>query len=66
MSENDFKEMLVEKSKELKDWIEDMSVNLDKWKFSMEDTKEGTRIDSPSLPEYLHQGARDGGRLVMP
>jgi hypothetical protein len=45
MSENDFKEMLVEKSKELKDWIEDMSVNLDKWKFSMEDTEEGTRIE---------------------
>ena len=45
MSENDIKDMLMEKSQELKSLLEDMSANLDKWRFSIEDTKEGTRVE---------------------
>jgi hypothetical protein len=35
----------MEKSQELKSLLEDMSANLDKWRFSIEDTKEGTRVE---------------------
>jgi len=45
MSENDIKAMLIDKSQELKSLFMDMSANLDKWKFSIEDTKEGTRVE---------------------
>jgi hypothetical protein len=45
MSETDIKEMLMEKSQELKNLFKDMSANLDKWKFSIEDTKDGMRVE---------------------
>jgi hypothetical protein len=45
MAENDMKDMLIEKSQELKKLFKDMSADLDQWKFSIEETKEGTRVE---------------------
>jgi hypothetical protein len=45
MSDYDIKEIIIEKSQELKSLFKDMSTNLDKWKISIEDTKEGTRVE---------------------
>ena len=45
MSENDVKEMLIEKSQEFKKMLKDHGANLEQWKFSIEETKEGTRVE---------------------
>jgi hypothetical protein len=45
MAETDLKEALTEKSMELKKMFKDMSATLEQWKFSIEDTKEGTRVE---------------------
>jgi len=45
MPENDMKDMLIEKSQELKKLFKEMSADLEKWKFSIEETNEGTRVE---------------------
>lgn len=45
MSENDMKDMLIEKSQELKKMLKDHGANLEQWKFSIEETKEGIRVE---------------------
>ncbi len=45
MPETDIKEAITEKSNEIKKMLKDMSATLEQWKFSIEDTKEGTRIE---------------------
>ena len=45
MPETDIKETITEKSNEFKKMLKDMSATLEQWKFSIEDTKEGTRIE---------------------
>ena len=45
MPETDIKEALTEKSMEIKKMLKDMSATLEQWKFSIEDTKEGTRVE---------------------
>ena len=45
MHETDIKEAITEKSMELKKMFKDVSATLEMWKFSIEDTKEGTRVE---------------------
>lgn len=45
MAERDISEVLTEKSQELKDMFKDLEANMEQWKFSIEDTKEGTRVE---------------------
>lgn len=45
MSETDIKEILIEKNQEFKNLFKEMSANLEQWKFSIEETKEGTRVE---------------------
>ena len=45
MPETDIKDAITEKSLEIKKMFKDMSATLEQWKFSIEDTKEGTRVE---------------------
>jgi flagellar motor protein MotB len=45
MVDRDISEVLTEKSQELKKMFKDIEANLEQWKFSVEDTKEGTRVE---------------------
>ena len=45
MTETDIKDAITEKSMELKKMFKDVSAALEMWKFSIEDTKEGTRVE---------------------
>ena len=36
---------LNEKNLELKKWFKDMNAEMEQWKFSVETTKEGTRVE---------------------
>ncbi|MCG7845106.1 MAG: hypothetical protein MIO90_06725 [Methanomassiliicoccales archaeon] len=45
MAERDISEVLTEKSQELKKMFKDVEANMEQWKFSVEDTKEGTRVE---------------------
>jgi hypothetical protein len=44
-TETNIKEALTEKSMEIKELFKDVSATLEQWKFSIEDTKEGTRVE---------------------
>ena len=45
MGKDDVGNILKEKSLELKKWFKDVSAVLEQWKFSVEDTKEGMRVE---------------------
>jgi hypothetical protein len=45
MPETDIKDAITEKSLEIKKMFKEMSATLEQWKFSIEDTKEGTRVE---------------------
>jgi hypothetical protein len=45
MAEKEITEVLSEKGTELKKMFKDMSANLEQWKFSVEETKEGMRVE---------------------
>jgi hypothetical protein len=45
MAEKDIKEVLDEKSRDLKKMFRDMQATLEQWKFSIEETKEGIRVE---------------------
>jgi hypothetical protein len=45
MPETDIKDAITEKSMEIKKMFKEMSATLEQWKFSIEDTKEGTRVE---------------------
>jgi hypothetical protein len=55
MAETDLKEALTEKSQELKKMFKDMSATLEQWKFSVEDTKEGTRVEIHATALIKHK-----------
>jgi len=46
MAEKDVVEALNEKSQDLKDMFKDLQANLEQWKFSIEENKEGMRIET--------------------
>ncbi len=41
----DIVETLNEKSQDLKEMLKDMQANLEQWKFSIEENKEGIRVE---------------------
>jgi hypothetical protein len=45
MADKDITEVLNEKGTEIKKMFKDMKANLEQWKFSVEETKEGMRIE---------------------
>ena len=45
MAKDDVGDMLKEKGLELKKWFKDVSAVLEQWKFSVEETKEGMRVE---------------------
>jgi hypothetical protein len=45
MPERDISEVLTEKSQELKKLFKDIEATMEQWKFSVEDVKEGTRVE---------------------
>ncbi len=46
---------LKAKSLELKKWFMDLDANLEQWKFSVEDTKEGMRVELHAVALIKHQ-----------
>ena len=49
---------IKEKSLELKNFFKDVQAELDQWKFSVEETKEGTRIEVHAVALVRHR--KDG------
>ena len=45
LAEKDISEVLSEKGVEIKKMFKEMKANLETWKFSLEDTKEGIRVE---------------------
>ena len=45
MADSDMASVISEKGKEIKKMFKDMEANLETWKFSMEESKEGMRIE---------------------
>jgi hypothetical protein len=45
MGKDEVGDILKEKSLELKKWFKDISAVLEQWKFSVEETKEGMRVE---------------------
>jgi hypothetical protein len=45
---------LKAKSLELKKWFMDMDAKLEQWKFSVEDTKEGMRVELHAIALIKH------------
>jgi hypothetical protein len=45
MAEKDITEVLSEKGTEIKKMFKDMKANLEQWKFSVEETKDGMRVE---------------------
>ena len=45
---------LKTKSQELKKWFMDMDAKLEQWKFSVEDTKEGMRVELHAVALMKH------------
>jgi hypothetical protein len=45
MPEKDISAVLSEKGQEIKKMLKDFEATLEQWKFSVEDTKEGTRVE---------------------
>jgi len=45
MADESVAHKLKEKSAELKKWLQNMNAEIEQWKFSVEDTKEGLRVE---------------------
>jgi hypothetical protein len=45
MAENDMASVISDKGKEIKKMFKDMEATLETWKFSMEESKDGMRIE---------------------
>jgi len=45
---------LRKKSLELKKWFKDMNAEMEQWKFSIEDTKEGLRVELHAVALMKH------------
>lgn len=54
MVTKDVKYIMNEKSLELKKWFKDISAVLEQWKFSVEETKEGTRVELHAVALIKH------------
>jgi hypothetical protein len=45
---------LTAKSNELKKWFKDMNAEMEQWKFSVEDTREGVRVELHAVALMKH------------
>ena len=50
---------LKTKSQELKKWFMDMDAKMEQWKFSVEDTKEGMRVEMHAVALIKHPKEKD-------
>ena len=50
---------LKAKSLELKKWFMDLDAKLEQWKFSVEDTKEGMRVELHAIALVKHPKEKD-------
>jgi hypothetical protein len=53
---------LKAKSLELKKWFMDMDAKLEQWKFSVEDTKEGMRVELHAIALIKHPKEKSKAR----
>jgi len=61
MGEEDVGDILKEKSLELKKMLKDIRAVLEQWKFSVEETKEGLRVELHAVALIKHP-KRDAGK----
>ncbi len=54
MADKNIGKMLNEKSTELKKWFKDLNAKMEQWKFSVEDTKEGIRVELHAVVLIKH------------
>jgi len=47
---------LKQKSSEIKKWFMDLDAKMEQWKFSIEDTKEGMRVEMHAVALIKHTG----------
>jgi hypothetical protein len=59
MSKEDVSKELKAKSLELKNFFKDVKAVLEEWKFSVEETKEGTRIEVHAVALVRHSKGED-------
>ena len=52
---------LKAKSQELKKWFMDLDAKLEQWKFSVEDTKEGMRVELHAVALIKHPKEKKKG-----
>ena len=46
---------LNDKNLELKKWFKDLNAEMEQWKFSVENTKDGTRVELHTVAFIRHQ-----------
>jgi len=54
MADTNVGDNLKAKSRELKKWFMDLDAKLEQWKFSVEDTKEGMRVEMHAIALIKH------------
>jgi hypothetical protein len=59
MAKEDVGKALTAKSLELKNFFKDVKAVLEEWKFSVEETKEGTRIEVHAVALIRHRKGGD-------
>jgi hypothetical protein len=59
MARDDVGQEIRAKSLELKNFFKDMKAVLEEWKFSVEETKDGTRIEVHAVALLRHSKAHD-------
>jgi hypothetical protein len=55
MAKDDIGKEIKAKSQELKSFLNDMRAVMEQWKFSLEETKEGTRIEIHAVALIRHR-----------
>jgi hypothetical protein len=56
MAKKDVGKIVKDKSKELKEWFTDMDAKLEDWKFTVEESKEGMRVEMHAVAFVKHGG----------
>jgi len=56
MAKKELSDMMKVKGTELKDWFKDLDAKVEDWKFSVEDTKAGTRVELHAVAFIKHPG----------
>ncbi len=56
MAKKDVSALVKGKGTELKDWFKDLDAKVEDWKFTIEETKQGTRVELHAVAFVKHQG----------